>query len=101
VNRPPRLDAAVMVCAGCWAWQCDITRRAVVEADDPADLVWAVADLSRRHIFGIEEEACPNGPGARVRLPGGQWVDAPTMEDGSPATGTMAVVPLPAWWVIR
>jgi hypothetical protein len=31
----------------------------------------------------------------------GQWVDPPKMQGGNDADGTLALEPLPRWWVTR
>ena len=86
----------VGVCMGCEHWQVDVTARARSEHGGQDAAMWAVAEAHNEHV----QTECPRGTEGRV-LFNGQWVEPIKMGDGTTATASMAMHPLPRWWVSR
>lgn len=94
-QKMPPLNAVVFTCTGCAHWQCDAGPRPSRYADTPTEALMLIAAEHAAHL-----EECPAGTEGRIKVLG-QWVERPTMESGAPASGVLAAMPLPRWWVWR
>lgn len=91
----PDIRKHVGVCMTCDHWQVDVRPGAV---SDLGGWLAAMKTIGEAHADHIREE-CVNA-GGRVKFQG-QWAEPPKMSDGETATGTIALHPLPRWWVAR
>lgn len=91
-SRLPDLRRYVAVCMTCNHWQIDVRPGAI---SDLGGWLESMKAIGEEHVAHLED--CP-GAGGRVNF-AGQWVDPPRMKSGKEATGTMALHPLPRWWV--
>ena len=94
-NQRPDLRRYVGVCMTCHHWQVDVRAGAISDLGGWLQAMKAIGQAHADHIHG----ECPNA-GGRVQFDG-QWVEAPVMESGKAADGTLALQPLPRWWVSR
>lgn len=92
--KGPDVRRVIAVCMSCHHWQVDVRQGAVSDLGGSIPALTAMAAANADHL-----NDCP-GAGGRIRF-GDQWVDPPKMQDGNPATGTMALHPMPAWWVTK
>lgn len=88
----PDLRRYVAVCMTCSHWQIDVRPGAI---SDLGGWVEAMRAIGEEHVVHLED--CP-GAGGRVKF-GDRWVDAPLMKSGRVADGTLALTPVPRWWV--
>ena len=93
MSTRPDLRRYQGVCLSCEHWQVDIRPGAV---SDLGGWLPAMQEIARAHAAHLADE-CPN-PGGRIRFEG-SWVEPPKMNSGKPAEGTLALEPLPRWWV--
>lgn len=89
----PNLRKYVAVCMTCNHWQADVRPGAISDLGGWLPAITAIGEAHAEHI----QSECPNA-GGRVNF-NGQWAEPPKMASGNPATGTMALHPLPRWWV--
>lgn len=94
MGRTPDIRRYVGSCMACHHWQVDVRPGAVSDLGGAQAAFTALAEAHNEHLVD-----CPNA-GGRVRF-NGQWAEPPRMSDGSTATGTMQMEPLPLWWVTR
>ena len=99
-TKRPDLRRHVGVCLTCNHWQVDVRPGAISDLGGWLEAVRAIGEAHSAHV-GMstqpDDEVCP-GAGGRVKVLG-QWTEPPKMESGDPATGTLALHPLPRWWV--
>jgi len=88
----PDLRRYVGVCMTCEHWQVDVRPGAISDLGGWRE---AMRTIGEAHVDHINAE-CVNA-GGRVKF-AGQWAEPPTMGDGKPASGTIALHPLPRWW---
>lgn len=92
MSARPDLRRYVGVCLSCQHWQIDVRPGAISDLGGWREAMQAIAWDHSRHLL-----ECP-GAGGRIKFDG-RWVEPPKMQDGKPATGTLALEPLPRWWV--
>ncbi|WP_067428478.1 hypothetical protein [Nocardioides jensenii] len=95
-QKRPDLRKHVGVCMTCRHWQIDVRPGAI---SDLGGWLVAMRAIGEAHAEHIRDE-CPNA-GGRLKWVSGEWVDAPLMDSGKPADGTLALEPTPRWWVAR
>lgn len=101
-RQRPDLRRYVGVCLTCNAWQVDVRPGAISDLGGWQEAMRAIGEAHAAHI-GSTRNPDPDqcvGAGGRVKYDG-QWVDPPLMKSGKPADGTLALEPLPRWWVAR
>jgi hypothetical protein len=89
----PDLRRYVGVCMTCDHWQVDVRPGAISDLGGWLPAMKAIGEAHSEHVW----HECPNG-GGRVKF-AGQWAEPPRMASGKPADGTLALHPLPRWWV--
>jgi hypothetical protein len=102
VNRRPDLRRYVGVCMTCRHWQVDVRSAAISDLGGWLDAMRAIGEAHAAHVGATatpDADRCP-GAGGRVKYEG-QWVEPPKMKGGNAADGTLALEPLPRWWVTR
>lgn len=90
----PDLRQHVALCMSCEHWQVDVRPSSIRDLGGWVGSMKAIALAHHEHL-----SECP-GAGGRVKF-NGQWVEPPRMQSGKPADGTLAMMPLPRWWVAR
>jgi hypothetical protein len=101
-QQRPDLRRCVGVCLTCNHWQVDVRAGAISDLGGWLEAMRAIGEAHGAHIGAStapDVEQCP-GAGGRVKYEG-QWVEPPLMGSGKPADGTLALQPLPRWWVAR
>jgi hypothetical protein len=91
----PDLRKHVGVCMTCEHWQVDVRPGAISDLGGWLEAMRAIGEAHHEHI----RDECANA-GGRVKF-AGQWAEPPLMESGKPADGTLALHPLPRWWVAK
>lgn len=91
----PDIRRHVGACMSCNHWQVDVRPGAVSDLGGWLAAMRAIGEAYHEHIYN----ECANA-GGRIKF-GDQWVEPPKMESGNPADGTLALHPLPRWWVTR
>lgn len=91
--KPPNPTDCVALCVGCAdrelqssAWQLQVDQRALSEHGGAIETFRAVAEAVDAHWRADHPDADVRGL---------------LLGDGTPATGGVAMVPLPRWWVRR
>lgn len=101
-RKRPDLRRYVGVCLTCRHWQIDVRAGAISDLGGWMEAMRAIGEAHAAHIGSTTQpdaEVCP-GAGGRVKYEG-QWVEPPKMKSGKDADGTLALEPLPRWWVTR
>lgn len=101
-TKRPDLRRYVGVCMTCRHWQVDVRAGAISDLGGWLEAMKAIGEAHAAHIGSTptpDVEQCP-GAGGRVKF-GDQWAEPPRMESGKLADGTLALEPLPRWWVAR
>jgi hypothetical protein len=100
VQKRPDLRKYVGVCLTCNHWQVDIRPGAISDLGGWLDAMRAIGEAHAAHVGATADPdaaLCP-GAGGRVKFQG-QWAEPPKMGSGKDADGTLALQPLPRWWV--
>jgi hypothetical protein len=102
-QKRPDLRRYVGVCLTCHHWQVDLRGGAISDLGGWLEAMKAIGEAHAAHVgaLGTDPDAdlCP-GAGGRVKF-GDRWVDPPKMTSGNDADGTLALHPLPRWWVTK
>lgn len=98
-QRRPDLRHWFGICLTCHHWQIDVRPGAISDLGGWRDTMKAIGEAHAAHVWGTGEQQCP-GAGGRIKF-GDTWVEAPRMESGKPADGTLALQPFPRWWVAK
>ena len=101
-RKRPDLRRYVGVCLTCNHWQIDVRSGAISDLGGWLEAMKAIGEAHAAHIGASATPDPDTCPGARGRVKyDGQWVEPPKMSSGNAADGTLALQPLPRWWVTR